>query len=215
MNRSWKAKGKTKLKRAKGKDHVKKKVLLVCEGLKTEKKYFEFLIKKLGVDTNLINVIGTGNEPRGLLRIATKEARTLIYKTIYCIFDRDEHENFDFANSEIERLNASSEFDANMSSINSYPCFEFWFLLHFSSNRTYFLKTEKHTASQLAVKEPEKKKGFKDYSKAIEEKHLKLLYPKLDDAINNAIDVEREANKDENPNPSSQVYKVVELLKSL
>ena len=74
------------------------RVLLVCEGERTEPHYFQALRDRLRLNTLFIQ--GTpGLDPRRLVEVATNEARREkrhgdSFDSVYCVFDRDAHPKF-------------------------------------------------------------------------------------------------------------------------
>jgi len=186
------------------------RVLIVCEGEKTEPVYFEELRKTYRLSTANIEVTpASGSDPLSVVKYAknlVKKESNLgeKFNKVYCVFDRDEHTNFDEASSQ---LNAG-----NIVSARSWPCFEFWLLLHFKYSRKPFSRSNGKTAAQLCqsalkAKLPKYKKGMQGI--------FGELAPYLDDAIKNAEIAQREAEKNGEPNPSTEVHELVKYLKDL
>ena len=109
------------------------RVLLVCEGERTERLYFRDLRHELRIPIEL--VIEGGATPKTLVemavarkREAVREARArkdsnLKFDHVWCVFDIDEHPKI---------LEAKEQAAANGIGVAfSNPCFELWVLLHF------------------------------------------------------------------------------------
>jgi hypothetical protein len=104
-----------------------KKYLLICEGLNTEKDYFE----AFRVPTNKVVVHGGCNSKNALIEIALKTKAQYPDREVWCVYDMDvkpdeaatQPEDF---NSSIERATKNG-----MKVAWSNDSFELWFLLHY------------------------------------------------------------------------------------
>jgi len=129
------------------------KVLIVCEGKKTEKNYFEEI--KAHYELNSTNIeINTdcGSAPISVARHAIELYKNEIkskkdpFDQVFCVFDRDTHTTFHQALNLISSQSPKNVFK----SITSTPCFEYWFLLHFGYTQQPFRGTaRKSSAEQL------------------------------------------------------------------
>lgn len=114
----------------------KPRILIITEGEKTEKQYIEGYKRACKNPRVAIEYGRGGAVPLTLVqRAKTRKQETdrqarqerdenLKFEEVWCVFDRDEHPNFDQAIEE-----------ARHSSIRlaiSNPCFELWLLLHFN-----------------------------------------------------------------------------------
>lgn len=110
------------------------RVLIACEGEKTEPKYFRDLCKSLGLTSAVVEVAGKecGSAPLSVCQYAIDRFKEDGgFDVVYCVFDRDAHETFEQAMS-LARQHKSKR----IKPIPSYPCFEYWVLLHFKYTRT-------------------------------------------------------------------------------
>lgn len=95
--------------------------------------------------------------------------------------------------------------------ITSNPCFEIWFILHERYTE------RKYNSSQDVITDLRRIKGWEDYKKSDKDTFYKTIR-KIDNAIKNARSLERKHLEDGIKMqsvefmPSSEVYKVVELL---
>ena len=132
------------------------------------------------------------------------------YNRIYCVFDRDEHTNYDAA---LQRIADSSEGKAGrLIAITSWPCFEIWVLLHFKYSSAAFAKTSRESACDKVVSEV--RQHLRVYVKG----HKTIfdeLSPKLPTALQNAKRLESENIKTGSDNPSTKVHDLVEYLLNL
>ena len=124
------------------------RVLIVCEGKRTEPQYFGDLLDRHRLSTANVRVVGRGADPRTVVREAKElqkeEARKgEKYDRVYCVFDRDEHATFDAA---CDEAGASGICVAR-----SWPCFEFWLRVHFGFSRQPYSKSDGKSAAQRCV----------------------------------------------------------------
>lgn len=97
----------------------------------------------------------------------------------------------------------------------SYPCFEFWLLLHFGFTRAPIVGAGAHSAGDRVVQSLRAKPGMKDYAKgSIEGLFVKLL-PQLPDANRHAEKTLQEAQTDGEMNPSTPLHQLMQLLMAL
>ncbi len=125
-------KPRSKLARKKSAREPYDRVLIVCEGTKTEPQYFAGMVRHYKLSTANIKVVGQGADPLSIVKKAKELSRQERdheenYDVVFCVFDRDEHTNFETATA---AANSS-----NLRLSRSWPCFEFWFLLHFGYTR--------------------------------------------------------------------------------
>ena len=204
-----------KRKAKKLKDHQRKvamrkpydRVLIVCEGEKTEPSYFMELREYYGLHTANIEITGEcGSSPTTILA----KAKELFNKAkqdgnpfdrVYCIFDKDEHTTYEQTILEIENITPKGVFF----SITSVPCFEYWILLHFTYSCKPF--TSSGNKSEL-------KNFYPDYEKNKEGIFIDLI-DKLDTAIAYAKQISKSNQKTVTDNPSTSIGELVEYLRNL
>ncbi|SIR45523.1 RloB family protein [Pseudomonas sp. A214] len=139
------------IKRAKAVRAPYSKVLIVCEGKKTEKNYFEEIKNHYELSSTNIEInTECGSAPINVVRHAIElyknelRARKDAYDKVFCVFDRDTHSTFDQAVDLVNGQNPKGTFNA----ITSTPCFEYWFLLHFLYTQQPFRATQKKSAAE-------------------------------------------------------------------
>jgi hypothetical protein len=189
------------------------RVLIVCEGEKTEPNYFKWLRSKLGL--NRANVVIAdkkgGLDPKSLVEYAIEEyKKEPDFDRVYCVFDKDKHSTYQGALDKIRstRLRGRSKIHA----ITSVPCFEFWLLLHFAYTTGQYCAPLDTSNCDLVILDlqrhiPGYAKGSKDF--------LTYIADKTDDAIRNAKQLEVFHQTSGTDNPSTKVYMLVEYLKVL
>ena len=123
-------------------------VLMVCEGSKTEPNYLRELrsIYRLS-SANVIIVHPNATDPLSIIHAAARALNSGEYDRIYCIFDRDDHANYDLA---VQRI---AEYPKKIFAINSVPCFEVWILLHFKYSSSPFSRTGMESACDKFLRE--------------------------------------------------------------
>jgi len=128
-----KARSEKQLARNKEKRSSYERVLIVCEGKKTEPNYFRELVNCL--ELNLANVEVDGkcdSSPSSVVKYAKKMYRQENktgngFDKVFCVFDKDMHSTYNSALIKIDKIIPKNVFSA----ANSVPCFEYWLLLHF------------------------------------------------------------------------------------
>ena len=169
--------------------------------------YFKDLLAHYKLNTAKVD--HGGSAPKTLVR----KAKTLLkresrlgetYDRVYCVFDRDVHDSFEEASNDARK--------SNLCLARSWPCFEYWLLLHFCITRQPFAKSSSGSSGDACKSELQK--HFPDYSKEMQGlfDHLKGY---LEKAIQNAATVATEAIETNEPNPSTEVHKLVVFLQSL
>jgi hypothetical protein len=179
------------------------RILIVCEGEKTEPLYFKgFKITSVRLEV----------EPAGAVHYSVVERAKQMreidpdYDEVWCVFDRDKHA----ANPrDVEKFNSAIALAKNnqISIAYSNDAFELWYLLHFiyfdtSITRADYVKKLKKILGSYVKNDP--KMYFK-------------LEDKMDVAIKNAKRLYNNSNKNDpaNADPSTTVFLLVEKLKSL
>jgi hypothetical protein len=185
------------------------RVLMVCEGEKTEPYYFGGLRLHYRLSSANIEITpAEGTDPISIVSFA--EARLNEYDRVFCIFDRDGHQNYEAA---VSRVAQSAEGHAGqLVAITSWPCFEFWLLLHFGYSAAPFNAAGTKSScdrviSQLMNHIPDYTKGKRPI--------YDLLAPKIRDALRHASRLHRENLQTGSTNPSTRVHELVEYLIAL
>ena len=185
------------------------RILIVCEGTKTEPQYFNAMKSKL----HLISLVVAGkhckSEPDKIIKHAIElkkkasESPDTKYEHVWCILDVEApnpHASLEKA------ISTAKENDIKLALSN--PCFEYWCILHFKKTSRKFQKS----------------KDVKDYWKKLCTSHKKdlkdtfvVLCPYTEIAIKNAKQVLKETHCGEDLsksecNPSTHVHIIVEHL---
>ncbi len=154
-------------KRKEAKEHPEKKIscriLIVCEGSKTEPNYFKLFRKEEndhfvydieceGNGLNTIDVVDTA-----IARKEAAEKSSTPYDSVWAVFDRDSFPKTRF-NAAIEKAEAHG---INVAWSNE--AFELWYLYHFQNRITVMHREEYAKAISEAVNKSGKWKGRKAY----------------------------------------------------
>lgn len=188
-----------KLKRTiRNRGEVRPRILIVCEGEKTEPLYFQGF--------RLSNVVaeGFGANCDSLVEIAIDLKRKAIkdkepYDQIWCVFDRDScpPQNFNRA------FELASSHQIQIAYTNE--AFELWYLLHFDYHDSALSRKQYGRKLSKALKFKYQKKNPQMFD---------LLYTRLPTAIRNAKRLMNNYNtiNPECDNPSTNVHTLVEIL---
>jgi hypothetical protein len=183
-------------------------VLVVCEGTETEPRYFRALRRSKRIQRERMR-IETGAACGGTNPSFLVEARKLkrkfhqedglIYDEVWCVFDHDDHPGFDRALETARRDGVNVAY--------SVPCFELWYLLHFS-DRTAHIERDDVLAE---LRKPDR---LPDYAKSLSGVYV-ALKPNQGDAIRRAQQL-REYHEHNQAKPTTNpVTTVDELVRRL
>lgn len=185
------------------------RVLIVCEGERTEPSYFRDLVDDYRIGAASVEVEGLGGDPHRVVREAKErqkreKRRGEIYDEVYCVFDRDEHPHFNDASHDAEA--------SGLRLARSWPCFEFWFLLHFDYSRRPYGPSSGRSPCENCIDDLRRHLG--EYAKAAEGM-FERLEDRRETAMSNARRAMDDARKTGEYNPSTEVHELVEYLRKL
>ena len=201
-------------------DLIPYRILIVCEGEKTEPSYFKTLkdllevkfrdlvdLKKVNLK-ELIEIDGSGKNTKSLVRhtLRLKAQASIPFGHVWCVFDKDSFTNEQF-NSAI--INAEKE-DIEVAWSNE--AIELWFLLHFeyiSTGITRYQYIDKLNCIFKSI-------GLGKYEKNMDGIYNILKeYGSQDFAIGNAKRLLKDGFNYADMKPATTVYKLIELLEGL
>lgn len=197
-----------------GKRSLYERVLIVCEGEKTEPNYFNELIDYYEINTANVKVDGScGSSPISVVEYAIelykKENRAdEPYDKVFCVIDRDAHPPFEKAMALLSRQKPANVFKA----IVSVPCFEYWLLLHFNYTTAAFMPAGGKSAGDRA--EEALKEDWPEYQKGKKGAFTHLIKD-LERAKKLAERVMRDAEKTGSNNPSTNVHELITYLQGI
>lgn len=209
-----KAKSTKSLRRSVAKRGPYAKVLIVCEGEKTEPHYFHGLRSHYQLNTANVEVCGEcGSDPMSVVAYAKQRYREEkdtgdAFDKVFCVFDKDAHLNYSDALTTIAAAKPNDTFIA----ISSVPCFEYWLLLHFIySTRPYSALPGNSTGNQVLT---DLKAYMPEYVKGAEN-IFEILKEQLNFAKSNAERSLTQAEASQTDNPTTQVHKLVGYLQEI
>jgi len=193
-------------KRQKPKFKPQPKVLVICEDSKSGRRYLEDASLHFRV-TVLVEITHCGKtDPLNIVKEAI--SRQGKFDHIFCAIDRDTHETFD------EALNLAKS-SKKVEIIVSYPCFEFWLLLHFGYNRKPYAAAGKSSAADLLIKALRVHPDLVKYYKGEDMGLFQLLLNRLTEARRIAPKVLAEAIASEQMNPSTRLHELLDFFEKL
>lgn len=133
------------------------RILIVCEGSKTEPLYFSEIRQTYRLHTANVEVrpCQLGTAPIQVVQYAKelfeqgdrhKRIQPRAFEQVYAVFDRDDHDSYfnalQFANSLKGKLKNDNKEPIIFRAIASIPNFELWLLLHFEDIQHFLPRTE-------------------------------------------------------------------------
>lgn len=186
------------------------RVLIVCEGKKTEPNYFSDLVRYYRINSANVAIDGSSESSpckvyERAVEIAKLEAKKGDpFDRIYCVFDKDSHTTYSDTLTKIANTR-------NFYAANSIPCFEYWLLLHFTyTTKGYSGNGNKSVADNLIK---DLKKFIPDYTKGSKGVFEDLL-DKIETAKANAKRALNDAQRNNTDNPSTYIHELVEYLQN-
>jgi RloB-like protein len=127
------------LRRKTGRRQPRERILIVCEGEKTECNYFDEIRQEARLSAATILTIPShlGTDPENIIRAAEDRFKSegKAFDRVYAVFDRDEHMGYAnalaMAQAKDGRLYNSERKAIEFKAIPSVPCFELWLLIHY------------------------------------------------------------------------------------
>lgn len=190
------------------------RVLIVCEGQKTEPNYFKQLRRHFRLNPKNVVLADkkSGLDPKNLVEYALEEfKKDPDFDRVYCVFDRDKHTTFKAALDKIHSTRLKKQ--ASLHAITSTPCFEIWLLLHFDDSTRSYSAPGNDSNCTLVVSEL--KKHIPNYEKG-STNIFEATYDHLGTAIKNAKQLETYHKTSGADEPAStNIYELVEYLENL
>lgn len=201
-------------RREKAKRAPYERVLIVCEGIKTEPNYFIGLCREWGLRpaTVIIEDKKIGLDPKGLVAFAMQTfSKNKDFENVFCVFDKDKHASYLAA---LDRIRSTRLKGTKFHAITSVPCFEVWILLHFTYTTHASRAAGQDPDCERVIDALDQKGCFPGYEKGSKE-IFDVLRDKIDTAIKNAGLLEEFHKTSGTDNPSTKVHQLVLYLKSL
>lgn len=209
-----KARNARQLSRKKARREPYAKVLIVCEGEKTEPRYFSGLKDHYALNSANVEICGDcGSDPVSIVNYAKQRYREErdagdAFDKVYCVFDKDTHANYHQALSLIHNWAPKNTLEA----ITSVPCFEYWLLLHYEYTTQPFARQAGNSACAQVLSRL--KHCMPEYTKGKGEIFRDLL-GQLPFAIKNAERGLKTAGANDTDNPTTRVHELVQFLQRI
>jgi RloB-like protein len=120
------------------------RVLIACEGKKTEPLYLDDIRKKFRIPSAHLRVLHSefGTQPRQVVDFAeSKFLETREFDWVYAVFDRDIHTTYHDALARAaaldNKLKNTEKKLVRFIAVPSVPCFELWILLHYVNHQAF------------------------------------------------------------------------------
>ena len=189
------------------------RVLIVCEGKKTECNYFDEIRQKARIPSAHIHVISSelGTDPRSVVKSAEAVFNGMGkgFERVYAVFDRDDHPEYanaiHMACAKNKKLRNDEKQPVGFEAIVSVPCFEFWLLLHFSDIRSSVHRDTVFKRLRLHIS---------DYEKGMSNL-FSLTEANLNIATNRAKLLKQTNQRIPGKDPYTDVHELVEFLHSI
>ena len=179
------------------------RLLVLCEGARTEPNYFGALRQELGLSGVKVDGPATLKEMPEKVRKSWKDD----FDEVWCVFDVDERdEEVRRLRTELNRLRRKTK--KGVHAAVSAPCFEYWLLLHFAfTTKTFYGMEGGRSACQQVIQRLQVHlPGYKKNDAAVYDRCRAQLAKALQRA--RRLDPEQ-------PNPTTEVGKLVERLQGL
>ena len=181
-------------------------MLVLCEDSKSSRLYLQDAANHFRAYAEVEIAHCGKNDPKGIVAEAVKRQKR--FDHVYCAIDRDSDPKFDAA------LN-QADAHAKVTVIASYPCYEYWLLLHFRKMRRSYIGIGKNSSGDLLVKDLCKEVDMENYGKGGSDKLFDRLLPLLPEARKRSAQVMLEAVNESNLNPSTQLHELINLFETL
>lgn len=199
------------LARKQGKRPPYDRVLIACEGEKTEPLYLNDIRIQNRISSAHIAVIHSpSTEPQRIVEFAEEEfKKTKAYEWVFAVFDRDDHLTYNNALSKAAALDKKLRNDERQPvrffAVPTVPCFELWLLIHFVAVTAFFHRDE--IINRLGGHIP-------GYEKATENIYS-TTEPLLPDAMLRASQLRERFNSFTGTDPYTDLDFLVEKLRSI
>jgi RloB-like protein len=117
-------------------------ILVICEDEKSGRHYLQDASQFFRADVHFEFTHCGHTDPLGIVRAALKRAPR--FDSVYCVIDRDSHHHF------AEAINLADKSE-KVTVIVSYPCFEYWLLLHFNESRKPYTAAGNKSAADVLI----------------------------------------------------------------
>ncbi|CAN7246384.1 RloB family protein [Variovorax sp. LjRoot175] len=184
---------------------VQPRVLILCEDSKSSLDYLCDAAKNFRAYTEVEIYHPDRTDPMGIVKVGIARRKT--FEKVICVIDRDSHANFDDA------MRLASD---HLKMIVSYPCYEYWLLLHFTYSRAPYVRTGNASAGDVLSRALREYAELANYAKGTTQGLFARLLPRLPVARQRSAQALNEALADQGDmNPSTRMHELIDLFESL
>ena len=193
--------------RAKPRFRPQPRTLVLCEDSKSCLLYLKDAAQHFRSYAE-IEVANCGKtDPKGIVTEAVNLKRRQKFDDVICVIDRDSHHGFQ------EALELAAQNLVGV--VASYPCYEFWLLLHFRKTRAPYMPAGDHSAAERVSRSLRQESGMDKYEKGAAKGLFISLLDRLPDARTRSMQVLTEALADGEMNPSTRLHELIEAFEAL
>ncbi len=199
----------------------RRRVLIVCEGEKTEPLYLKALVADLGLTTAEVEVCGKcDSAPVSVVKFGKKKFNSdPDFDLVFFVFDQDTHASYDDALRLIEEFQCQRKFNGKtIAAITSIPCFEIWFLLHFEPHTKPYVASGGKSPCKNLISVLKRNPAFKDYEKG-GENYFEVLQGRLPQAKKNSAQalkqIQDAGSSAHHGNPTTLMHKLIDALENV
>jgi hypothetical protein len=183
------------------------RVLVLCEDSKSSLQYLSDASRHFR-SYALVEFAHCGRtDPIGIVEEGIRRSRH--FESVFCVIDEDAHESFQAA------LGMAGDAGGAVTIIASYPCYEYWLLLHFRFSRAPVRGVGIQSAGARIVAELRREEGMHRYDKGASDGLFERLLSRLPAAQVNAERALVAAHAEGAMNPSTTMHLLLCRLKEL
>lgn len=174
------------------------RVLVLCEDTKSALNYLQDAARHFRSHA-VVRIAHCGRtDPIGIVEVAIESRRN--FEITFCVIDRDSHESFDDA------LLRAAEFGESVKVLPSYPCYEYWLLLHYRFSRAPVASVGAQSAGSRMAAALRAEDGMSAYEKGSYNSVFDRLLDRLPTAKVNAARALDAAIAEQETNPSTKLH---------
>lgn len=192
-------------RRGNAKYKTQPRTLIVCEDSKSCLDYLSQAARHFRSFADVEVSFCGKTDPIGIVNEAASKRSK--FDRVYCAIDRDSHHGFE------EALRIATAKDVEI--IASYPCYEFWLLLHFDFARSPYASAGGRSAAEKLVADLQRLPGMAKYAKGETRDLFATLLTRLPTARTHASRALDEAIEVNEMNPSTRIHVLLDHLEHL
>lgn len=201
------------------------RVLIVCEGEKTEPYYLKSFKRDNKINTANVQVADNtaGSSPDKVLNYAielyeksckeVKHTGVPCFEYVFCVIDKDKHPTYEKTLQKAISYKLKNK-KHKLEIITSVPCFELWILLHFCyTSKDYYCSAQPSICKAL-IHDLKSKPGMDGYEKGLQNIY-KITKDRIETASVNAQRLEAHCQTGNTDSPSTKMHKLLQELKDI